>query len=88
LIRHLKQLHKVSFKEKDVEDENEDTSPSSSFTTIASLFAGVTAKAASAVYQSVVTKIEADHFRWFLLQWLIQMHVARAFGVDHIAVRG
>ena len=83
-IRHLKQLHKVSSKEKDMEDENEDTLPSLSPTTIPSLFAGVTAKAASAVYQSVVTKIGADDFRWFLLQWLVQMHVARAFGAAQI----
>jgi hypothetical protein len=77
-IRHLKQLYKVSFKEKDVdvEGEIEEDSPSSSTSTIPFLFAGITTKAASAVYQSIITKIKADDFRWFLMKWLVQMHVA------------
>jgi hypothetical protein len=28
------------------------------------------------IAQSLVTKIRIDDFRWFLLKWIIQMHVA------------
>jgi hypothetical protein len=71
-IRHLKFVHKVNWKER---GEDMDTSNSSTSSTIPSLFAHAATKATH-VFQGLVTKIQVDDFRWFLLKWIISMHIA------------
>jgi hypothetical protein len=71
-IRHLKKDHKVDYGEKEEESASSSPTPSA---TISSLFRTASAKAAY-VAQGLVTRIRIDDFRWFLLKWIVQMHVA------------
>ena len=71
-IRHLKRKHKVDYNEKE-DDTNGRSSPTSA--TVPSLFTTARAKAAQ-VAQGSVIKIRIDDFRWFLVKWVVQMHVA------------
>jgi hypothetical protein len=68
-IRHLKKDHKVEYKEKE-EENSVPVSP-----TIPSLFNAAGARA-TYIAQGLVTRTRAEDFRWFLLKWIVQMHVA------------
>jgi len=72
-IRHLKKDHKVAYNEEE-EESCASSSPVSSGI-ISSLFNAASAKAAC-VAQGLMTRIQINDFRWFLLKWIIQMHIA------------
>jgi len=77
-IRHLKAIHKVSFKqelEQGAEEELEDPAMSSLGPSIAEILLSAPTKVAKR-FGVLVTRIDADNFRWFLLKWIITMHVA------------
>jgi hypothetical protein len=72
-IRHPRKDHKVEYKEKE-EENSAPVSPALS-ATIPSLFRAAGVRATH-IAQGLVTRVRVDDFRWFLLKWIVQMHVA------------
>ena len=70
-IRHLHTRHKISFKKPQEEDESLPTSVPN----IAQSLVNASAKVADK-FGALVTRIDAEKFRWFLLKWIITMHIA------------
>ena len=77
-MRHLKAIHKVSCKDELVpeeEGEAEGSAISSPASSIAEMLLSTPTKAVKKL-GALVTRIDADNFRWFLLKWLITVHIA------------
>jgi hypothetical protein len=77
-MRHLKTIHKVSFKQElgqDNEEEPEDPATSSPDPSVADMLLSAPARVAKR-FGALVTRIDAENFRWFLLKWIITMHIA------------
>jgi hypothetical protein len=85
-IRHLRAVHKVRHEEASGQ-ENEDQEEgqeeeeeggregSSPGPSIVEILRSAPAKAAER-FRALITRIDADNFRWFLLKWLVTMHIA------------
>jgi hypothetical protein len=77
--RHLRGIHKISTKDpKEEEEEKEEGLASLSILspvpTVAGMMVAAPAKAIKG-FRALVTRINADNFRWALLKWIISMHV-------------
>jgi hypothetical protein len=76
-IRHLKTIHKVNFTQELEQDdeEAEDLPISTANPFVAEMLLSAPATAAKR-FGALITRIDADNFRWFLLKWIITMHIA------------
>ena len=69
-IHHLKKHHTTDVKREELEKGQ------MAAATIPQYFSAVAGAIARAGYRALVSHIDADNFRWLLIQWIVCMHVA------------